>query len=185
MTKMPFSEKGERTSDLLALIYTDVCGPMSTCIRNGDRYFITFTDDYSRYGYVYLMRHKSESFEKFKEFRTKVENQLNKSIKVLRLDREGEYLSYEFTMYLKECGIISQLTPPGTLQWNGVSKRRNRTLLDMVRSMMSNTTLSKIFWGHTLETTALTINRVPSKSVEKTPYELWFGKVSNMSYLKI
>jgi transposase InsO family protein len=185
MTKALFSKKGERTSDLLALIHTDVCGPMSTCTRNGDRYFITFTDDYSRYGYVYLMRHKSESFEKFKEFKTEVENQLNKSIKALRSDRGGEYLSYEFTMYLKECGIVSQLTPPGTPQWNGVSERRNRTLLDMVRSMMSNTTLPKIFWGHALETAALTINKIPSKSVEKTPYELWFGKVPNMSYLKI
>jgi hypothetical protein len=99
---VPFSKKGEKTSDLLALIHTDVSGPMGTYTRNGDRYFITFTDDYSRYGYVYLMRHKSESFEKFKEFRTEVENQLNKSIKALRLDREGKYLSYEFTMYLKK-----------------------------------------------------------------------------------
>jgi GAG-pre-integrase domain len=116
MTKAHFSEKSKRKSDLLALIHTDVCGPMSTYIRNSDHYFITFTDDYSRYGYVYLMRHKSESFEKFKEFRTEVENQLNKSIKALRLDCEGEYLSYEFTMYLKKCGIVSQLTPLGTPQ---------------------------------------------------------------------
>jgi hypothetical protein len=106
MTKLPFSKKGERTSDLLALIHTDVCGPMSTCTRNGDRYFITFIDDYSRYGYVYLMRHKSESFKKFKEFKTEVENQLNKSIKALRSDRRGGYLSYEFIMYLKECGCL-------------------------------------------------------------------------------
>jgi GAG-pre-integrase domain len=58
MTKASFSKKGERTSDLLALIHTDICGPMSTYTRNSDRYFITFTDDYSRYSYVYLMRHK-------------------------------------------------------------------------------------------------------------------------------
>jgi transposase InsO family protein len=118
------------------------------------------------------MRHKSESFEKFKEFKTEVENQLNKSINALRSDRGGEYFSYEFTMYLKECGIVSQLTPPGTSQWNSICERRNRTLLDMVHSMMSNITLPKMFWGHALETVALTINMVPSKSVEKTPYEL-------------
>jgi hypothetical protein len=74
MIKAPFSKKGERTNDLLALIHTDVCGPMSTCTINGDYYFITFTDDYSRYDYVYLMRYKSESLEKFKEFKTEVEN---------------------------------------------------------------------------------------------------------------
>jgi len=131
------------------------------------------------------MRHKSESFDKFKEFKTEVENQLNKSIKALRSDRGGEYLSFEFKEYLKECGIVSQLTPPGTPQWNGVSERRNRTLLDMVRSMMSEVTLPKSFWGHALETVTRTINMVSSKSVEKTPYELWFGKLPNMSYLKI
>ena len=140
MTKAPFTKKGERASSLLELIHTDVCGPMSTCARNGCYYYITFTDDFSRYGYVYLMRHKSESFERFKEFKTEVENQLDKRIKALRSDRGGEYLSLD--VYLKECEIISQLMPPGT-QRNGVSERRNRTLLDMIRSMMSNATLPK------------------------------------------
>ena len=66
MTKSPFTEKGERASDILGLIHTDVCGPMSVSARGGYRYFITFTDDLSRYGYVFLMRYKSESFEMFK-----------------------------------------------------------------------------------------------------------------------
>ena len=67
MTKAPFKGFSERASDLLELVHTDVCGPMSTTARGGFQYFITFTDDFSRYGYVYLMKHKSESFEKFKE----------------------------------------------------------------------------------------------------------------------
>ena len=71
MTKASFSKRGKRASDLLGLIHIDVCGPMSTCTRNGYCYFITFTDDYSRYGYVYLMRHKSESFDEFKDSRLK------------------------------------------------------------------------------------------------------------------
>jgi transposase InsO family protein len=185
MTKAPFTKSGERTNELLALIHTDVCGPMSICARGGYSYFITFTDDFSRYGYVYLLRHKSESFEKFKEFKNEVENQLGKRIKAMRSDRGGEYLSNEFGDYLKEYGIVSQLTPPGTPQWNGVSERRNRTLLDMVRSMMSQTSLPPSFWSYALETAAFTLNRVPSKSVEKTPYEIWHGKVPNMSFLKI
>ena len=76
MTKAPFTGVGERAKDLLELIHTDVCGPMSTVARNGFKYFITFTDDLSRYGYVYLMRHKSESFEKFKEFQNEVADDL-------------------------------------------------------------------------------------------------------------
>ncbi|KAK9008737.1 hypothetical protein V6N11_075620 [Hibiscus sabdariffa] len=143
MTKAPFNGKGERASDLLGLIHSDLCGPMNTQARGGYQYFITFTDDFSRYGYIYLMRHKSESLEKFK------------------------------------------LTPPGTPRWNGVSERRNRTLLDMVRSMMSHTDLPTSFWGYALETIAFTLNRVPSKPVQKTPHEMWTGKSSNMSFMRI
>ena len=68
MTKSSFTGKGERASELLGLIHSDVCRPMSSSIRGEYFYFITFTDDLSRYGYVYLMKHKSESFEMFKLF---------------------------------------------------------------------------------------------------------------------
>ncbi|KAK8593576.1 hypothetical protein V6N12_045653 [Hibiscus sabdariffa] len=185
MTKAPFSGKGERASDLLGLIHSDVCGPMNTQARGGYQYFITFTDDFSRYGYIYLMRHKSEALERFKEFKNEVQNQHGKSIKALRSYQGGEYLSQDFDELLKECGIVSQLTPPGTPQWNGVSERRNRTLLDMVRSMMSHTDLPTSFWGYALETAAFTLNRVPSKSVQKTPHEMWTGRRPNMSFMKI
>ena len=83
MTKSPFTHKGERAKELLGLIHTDVCGPFSTSAREGYLYFITFSDDFSRYGFIYLMRHKSESFEKFKEFKNEVQNQLGKNIKIL------------------------------------------------------------------------------------------------------
>jgi transposase InsO family protein len=185
MTKTPFSGTMERASDLLEIIHTDVCGPMSVSARGGYRYFITFTDDLSRYGYIYLIKHKSETFEKFKEFQSEVENHRNKKIKFLRSDRGGEYLSYEFGMHLKKYGIVPQLTPAGTPQRNGVSERRNRTLLDMVRSMISLTDLPLSFWGYALETAAFTLNRAPSKSVETTPYELWFGKKPKLSFLKV
>ena len=121
--------------------------------------FLTFTDDLSRYGYIYLMKHKSETFKKFKEFQSEVENHCNKKIKFLRSDRGGEYLSYEFGLHLRQCGIVSQLTPPGTPQRNGVSERRNCTLLNMLRSMMSLTDLPLSFWGYALETAAFTLNR--------------------------
>ena len=68
MTKTPFSGSMERATDLLEIIHTDVCGPMNVEAPGGYRYFLTFTDDLSRYGYIYLMKHKYETFEKFKEF---------------------------------------------------------------------------------------------------------------------
>jgi hypothetical protein len=66
MTRAPFTGQSDRESDLLGPVHIDVCGPMSSIVRGGFQYFITFTNDFSRYGYIYLMRHKSESFEKFK-----------------------------------------------------------------------------------------------------------------------
>ena len=107
------------------------------------------------------MKQKSETFEKFKEFQKEVENHRNKRIKFLRSDRGVEYLSDEFSAHLRECGIVPQLTPPGTPQRNDVSKRHNRTLLDMVRSMMSLTELALSFWVYALETVAHTLNMAP------------------------
>ena len=106
MTKRPFNAKGRRVQDLLELIHSDVCGPMSIQARGGYEYFITFTDDYSRFGYVYLMKWKSETFEKFKEFRAEVENQLGKRIKAIRSDRGGEYLLGDFKDYLTKNRIV-------------------------------------------------------------------------------
>ena len=83
MTKTPFSETMEQANDLLEIIHTDVCDPMSVEARGGYCYFLTFTDDLSRYGYIYLMKHKFETFEKFKEFQSEVENHRNKKIKFL------------------------------------------------------------------------------------------------------
>ncbi|GKD83919.1 retrotransposon protein, putative, ty1-copia subclass [Tanacetum coccineum] len=99
--------------------------------------------------------------------------------------REGEYLSQEFLDHLRSHGIISQLTPPYTPQHNGVSERRIRTLLDIVRSMMSLTTLPMSFWGYALDSAARILNMVLTKKVNKTPYEMWHEKVPNLSYLKV
>ncbi|GJT68701.1 zinc finger, CCHC-type containing protein [Tanacetum coccineum] len=163
MARKPYSHQVERAKDLLGLIHTDVCGPFRTVSRQGASYFVTFTDDFSRYGYVYLLKHKHEVFETFKVFQKEVENQLGKTIKSLRSDRGGEYMSQEFLDHLKEHGIIAHRTPPYTPQHNGVSERRNQTLLDMVRSMMSQTTLPKSFWDYALESAARILNMVPTK----------------------
>ena len=100
MTKAPFTGHSERVDDLLGLIHNNVCGPISSTAKGGYQYFITFTNDYSRYGYLYLMKQKDESFEKFKTFKNEVRNQLGKSIKALQTDRGSEYLSQELMTIL-------------------------------------------------------------------------------------
>ncbi len=83
MTRSPFVGQMARAKDLLEIIHSDVCGPFGEMARGGFVYFITFIDDLSRYGHLFLMKHKSESFEKFKEFKAQAENQTGKSIKTL------------------------------------------------------------------------------------------------------
>jgi hypothetical protein len=94
-------------------------------------------------------------------------------------------LSLEFSDHLKQCGIVPQLTLSGMPHWNGMSERRNQTLLDMVRSMMSQNDLPLSFWGYALKTATFTLNRVPTKSVERTPYEIWTRKHPGLSFLKV
>nr|GEV38769.1 retrotransposon protein, putative, Ty1-copia subclass [Tanacetum cinerariifolium] len=171
MARKPYTHQVERAKDLLGLIHTDVCGPFKIMSRQGASCFATFTDDFSRYGYVYLLKHKHKVFETFKVFQKEVENQLEKTIKSLCSDHGGEYMSQEFLDHLKDHGIIAHRTPPYTPRHNGVSERRNKTLLDMVQSMMSQTTLLKCFWDYAHETAACILNMVPTKKVEKTPYE--------------
>ena len=121
MTKRSFLSKGHQTNDLLELVHSNICGPFNVQAQGGYEYFVTFIDDYSRYGYVYLIHRKSETFETFKEFRAEMEKQLGKPIKALQLDRGGEYLDEEFKSYLTENKILSQLAAPGTPQQNSVA----------------------------------------------------------------
>ena len=108
MAKLPFVGHGERATELFILVHTDVCGSFDVQTRNSYTYFITFINDLSWYGYVYLMKYKSEAFEKFNEFSYEVKNQTEKLVEVLRSDRGGEYLSQKFLRYLKNNSIVSQ-----------------------------------------------------------------------------
>ena len=131
------------------------------------------------------MQQKSETFGKFKEFRAEAENQLGKTLKVLRSDRGGEYLNTEFTDYLFQNDIMSQRTSPGTPPQNGIAERRNRTLLDMVRSMISYSKLPISFWGYAFKTAVYILNVIPSKTISKTPLELWSGRKPSLRHYRI
>ena len=145
--------EANRTSDVLELIHTDICGPFPAVAWNSQQYIITFIDDFFRYGYIYLIHEKSQSLDTFKNFKAEVENQLNKKIKSVRSDRGGEYYGrYDssreqhpgpFAKFLEECGIVPQYTMPSSPTMNGVAERRNRTLKDMVRSMICHSTLTE------------------------------------------
>jgi hypothetical protein len=156
--------------------------------------FITFTDDFSRYGYIYPIKERSEALDKFKVFKAETENQHNIKIKIVRSDRGGEYYGrhtlYDqvpgpFARFLQENGIVAQYSMPGDPQQNGVAERRNCTLIDMVRSMLSYSTLPISLWMEALKTTVHILNRVLSKSVPKTPYEMWTSRKLTLNYLHV
>ena len=183
-----------RSNDLLELVHTDICGPFPNPTYDGYKYFITFIDDYSRYCHLYLLSEKSSALMAFKIYKTEVEKQLERRIKVVRSDRGGEYYGRytehgrnpgPFALYLQGEGIMAQYTNPGTPQQNGVSERKNRTLKDMVRSMMSGTNLPMFLWGDAIKTANYISNRVPSKSVITTPFELWYKRKPSLQHLRI
>ncbi|GJR50986.1 zinc finger, CCHC-type containing protein [Tanacetum coccineum] len=146
------------------------------------KYVVTYIDDASRFCYVYLLHAKDEALDKFKIYKTEVELQQNNLIKTLRTDRGGEYYD---PSYFQSVGIIHQTTAPYTPQQNGVSERKNRALKEMVNSMLSYSGLSEGFWGEAMLTACYLLNRVPNKNNKITPYELWYKKRPNLSYLRV
>ncbi|KAL0436226.1 UNVERIFIED_CONTAM: Retrovirus-related Pol polyprotein from transposon TNT 1-94 [Sesamum radiatum] len=165
--KRPFpSGTSWRAKAVLELIHTDVCGPMRTPSHEQNRYFILFIDDYSRMTWVYFMREKSEVFKIFKKFKNLVEKQSGQRIKVLRSDRGKEYNNSEFDKFCEEEGIDHQTTVSYNPQQNGVSERKNRTIMEMARSMLQEKHLPKAFWAEAVYTAVYLLNRCPTKAVK-------------------
>ena len=110
---------------------------------------------------------------------------MGRSIKGLNTDRRGEYTSELFKEYCKDNGIRHVNTMPYTPEQNGVAERRNRTLMDMSRSMMAYADLSLNFWGEALSTSTYILNRISTKSRKLTPFEYWTGHKPDLSNLKV
>ncbi|KAK4390398.1 Retrovirus-related Pol polyprotein from transposon TNT 1-94 [Sesamum angolense] len=185
--KKPFpSRTSWRAKAVLELIHTDVCGPMRTPSHEQNRYFILFIDDYSRMTWVYFMREKSEVFKVFKKFKNLVEKQSGRSINVLRSDRGKEYNNSEFDKFCEEEGIEHQTTVSYNPQQNGVSERKNRTVMEMARSMLQEKHLPKAFWAEAVYTAVYLLNRCPTKAVQNmTPIEAWSGKKPSAKHLRV
>jgi transposase InsO family protein len=120
---------------------------------------------------VYLLKTKDKALHYFKAYKAEVENQLERKIKRLRSDRGGEYFSSEFTEFYVEHGIIHERTLPYSPQSNGIAERKNRTLTELVNTMLGTAGLSKEWWGEAILTACHILNRVPTKNKEITPFE--------------
>ncbi|GKV28744.1 hypothetical protein SLEP1_g37756 [Rubroshorea leprosula] len=178
--------KSLRARKPLEVVHSDICGPINPASNGGKRYFITFIDDFSRKIWVYFLQHKSEAFVAFKSYKVLVEKEAGSPIKVLRTDRGGEYCSDEFAKFCDNKGIKRQITAAYTPQQNGVCERKNRTILDMVRSLLARSCIPKNFWPEAVNWSIHILNRSPTLAVkDMTPEEAWSGRKPTVDHLRI
>ena len=134
---------------------------------------------------MYILKHKGEVFQKFREWRALVEKSTERKVKALRCDNGGEYTSTEFVTYLTQ-GIKHELIVPHTPQQNGAAERLNRTLIEGVRTMLADSKLPHRFWAEALSTYAYLRNRSPTKLLSRiTPHEAWYGTKPDISSIRI
>ena len=188
MHKLPFpKESTTRSTQLLELVHSDLCGPMEVDSKGGSKYFLTFTDDYSRYTTTYFLQKKSEVVGKFKEYVLQMEKLTGCTLKRVRSDNGGEYTSKEYMEYCKQvAGIHHQFTNPYTPEQNGVSERYNRTVMEAARSMLFHSKLPLSFWAEAVQCATYVRNRSPTSALNnRTPYEFWYGRKPDISNLRV
>ena len=154
------------------LVHSDVW--TAPCMsRDSHKYFVTFIDEKSKYTWLTLLPSKDKVLEAFMNFQAYVSNQYNATVKVLRSDNGGEYISNAFKSHLAKHGIVHQTSCPYTPQQNGVAERKNRHLMEVARSMMFHANVPKRFWGDAVQTACYLINRVPTKILKNlSPFEV-------------
>ena len=180
---VPKVREGERGEAFGDEIHSDIWGPAREGTFGGRLYFISFTDDWSRWSTIYLLREKSEAFECYKSFAAWTKTHMDITIKCLHSDRGGEYLSNQFLGFLDGQGTESKLAVHDTPEENGVSERLNRTLMERVRAMLFTCQLTPKLWGEALMHAVWLKNRTWTTALpdNTTPYELVNGKKPNLS----
>ncbi|KAH9316607.1 hypothetical protein KI387_025234 [Taxus chinensis] len=168
--------KSWRATRPLDLVHSDVSGPFPSPSFTRALYILTFIDEFSRYTWVYFLKLKSEVFEHFQNFKALAEKQVERSIKVLRTDNGGEYVSNRFEDFYTSEGIALQRTVAYNPSQNGVAERKNRTLKEMATCMVHSKSLPPQYWAEAVNCACYIQNHVPHKQVRgMTPFEAWFG----------
>lgn len=158
-TKTNFPEKEGSASMPLELVHTDVCGPFRKRTPQGEEYLILFIDDFSRFVWLGLMKHKEKAFKKFKSFKALVENESGHKIKCLRSDRGGEFTSNEFFDFYEEHGIRREFSTARIPKKNGVVERMNRTIQKMARDMIDESGTPVTFLGEAAYAAVVILNK--------------------------
>jgi hypothetical protein len=145
-----------------------------------------FIDDFTRMGWICFLKEKSKALNKFKAFKTLVENETETKIKCLRSDNGGEFTSKEFDLFCEMHGIKRQLSTARTPQQNMIVERKNRTVQEATRTMLNEAKLSDRYWRESVSTTIYILNKGQIRvNSDKNPYELWFGRAPSVKYFKV
>lgn len=183
--RLPFGTR-TRSTRPLEIIHSDVCGPISPISYDGSKYFVTFMDEFTHFVMVYCIKSKNEVLSKFKEYVKLVHNKFNVKVHKLRCDNGGEFSSHEFKSFCSNEGIILDYTTAYTPELNGKSERLNRTLVERMRTMISESGVPKYFWSEILYTATYLLNRSPTNYLrDKTPAEMWYNVKPNLSNLRV
>jgi hypothetical protein len=187
-TRSPFPKQSQTaTEHPLQLVHTDVCGPIPTSSCSGGyRYFVTFTDDFSRRIAVYMLRDKTATSlaAVFGEYRRYSEQETGHTIRCVRSDNGTEYAG-EFDQLLSEAGIRHETTVAYSPEQNGVAERANRTLQEAARCFLEQAGLPHEFWAFAILAAAFTRNLLTNKATgNKTPDELWSGNKPSVERLR-
>ncbi|KAM7485260.1 hypothetical protein LguiA_001269 [Lonicera macranthoides] len=166
------------------IIHCDIWGPYRHSSLTGSHYFLTIVDDYTRFTWIFLMRHKSEAQPLLKHFFSYALTQFNSRIKTFRSDNGSEFLSLR--SFFNDNGTNFQHTCVYTPQQNGVVERKHRHILQVARALKFHANLPDQFWGECALTAVHIINRLPSPLLAyKTPYERLYSKPPTYSHLRI
>lgn len=183
---LPFPQSGSHASRVIDIIHSDVWGISPVISHAHYKYFVIFIDDCHSFTLIYFLRTKSEVFSVFKASLALIQTQFASSIKVLRYDSGGEYMSHEFQNFFQERCILSQRSCASTPQQNGVAEHKNRHLIDMVRALLIDSSVPSRFWCEALATVVHLINRLPTPVLHNvSPYSILFGHTPNYSDLHI
>ena len=188
-TRTPFSTIDDQVNEKLEYVYSDICGFITPISYGNSRYILTFIDAKSRYSWVYCIPDKSSStvLSVLKRWKAMVENQAGTKVKILRTDQGKEYTGVDtITPFLDQCGIVHETTPAYSSSSNGIAERLNRTLLNMVRSMLLQSKIPTPFWAEAVDTANKIRNRLPTRSLPGniSPHEAWFNVRPTISHFR-
>jgi transposase InsO family protein len=177
--------EGKRSVAVGDEVHSDVWGPAPVETLGRKRYYVSFTDDYSRYTNVYFLQTKDETYRSYLNYEAWLSTQYNVRIKCLNSDRGGEYLLKEFSDHLRKNGTTRRLTVHDTPEHNGVAERGNRTNLEIVRAMLHDSGLPKFLWAEAVSHAIYLRNRTWTRAInDATPYELLNGDKPNLAGLQ-